>query len=702
MQATRENRWALLIGIDCYIDGDERTKPRNLRGCVEDVIQVEAFLTHYLSVPKDRHILKLTATTPVSHESLFDAVRGKKPSPVENKELPTYENIMEALKKITNDAEKDDFVYIHYSGHGRRVKTMFPELKRNEPWDESIVPVDISTGGRYVRDVELACLLRRMIAKGLHVTIVLDCCHSGGATRGAHNDLMTRGLDPDEIILKTDKSSLPHEELLTVATETWGTFNTRGAERGNNCFLDNHGYSLLAACRAHEVAHEYSNGSGQTHGLFTYWLLDSLRSANLSTLTYQSVHDRILTKVCGAFSDQTPILVGSSDSLFYGIDHGDRLLTATITKVTQPVKEKSDLELNAGRVHGVWKNMEFAIYSAFATNFTDPDKRLAYATVTEVQDVSSKAVISKMLTDGRGRVVFGCRASLFSIDSTKRKKRIKLVQRTDLPSAIDQCNTLNRVRQELEMHRDHLSRFYTLMDDQSGDAPDLHVVVNVAGEYELWDDKGKVIPNLVPGLKIDEDTSVKTLFRRLLHLEKYSLIREVYNPDPTYGIAPKIKLMSNDRELPRKSDKMYEIAHGDCVRFVISNDADVPVHIAVIDLEPSLEVSQVYPMGLEDCVTIDRKGYIEFSLEFTIPEADSSFTSHLEIIKIMATVETTNFRWLRLPRLDEESSRGDQSPKRLEELYNEIFEGRKGTYTGWGRGWTCSQVEINVLPSFSA
>ena len=37
---------------------------------------------------------------------------------------------------------------------------------------------------RYLRDVELAHLLSAMVAKGLVVTVVLDSCHSGGATRG--------------------------------------------------------------------------------------------------------------------------------------------------------------------------------------------------------------------------------------------------------------------------------------------------------------------------------------------------------------------------------------------------------------------------------------------------------------------------------------------------------------------------------------
>lgn len=48
---------------------------------------------------------------------------------------------------------------------------------------------------RYLRDVELATLLKRMTDKGMVVTVILDSCHSGGGTR---SDCDIRGSNEED------------------------------------------------------------------------------------------------------------------------------------------------------------------------------------------------------------------------------------------------------------------------------------------------------------------------------------------------------------------------------------------------------------------------------------------------------------------------------------------------------------------------
>ena len=84
------NRYALLIGIDCYMPNKlpgGGSYP-SLNGCVRDITHVEEFLKHKLGM-KDECILKLTAT------NLGDA---KPPEPQEK--WPTYENIVAAFQKL--------------------------------------------------------------------------------------------------------------------------------------------------------------------------------------------------------------------------------------------------------------------------------------------------------------------------------------------------------------------------------------------------------------------------------------------------------------------------------------------------------------------------------------------------------------------------------------------------------------------------
>jgi Caspase domain len=178
----RSRLHALLIAADCYLPNrlPEGSYP-NLAGCARDIQLVDDFLRDRLGLKKDR-LIKLTST---------DGGSSVPSEPPERR--PTYENIIAAFKSLAQQARAGDSIYIHYSGHGGRTPTLLPQVKGDHGIDEALVPVDIGAStARYVRDVELAKLIRDMVAKGLRVTMVLDCCHSGGATRGT--DSAVRGV----------------------------------------------------------------------------------------------------------------------------------------------------------------------------------------------------------------------------------------------------------------------------------------------------------------------------------------------------------------------------------------------------------------------------------------------------------------------------------------------------------------------------
>ena len=75
------------------------------------------------------------------------------------------------------------------------------------------MPTDIGNSeARYLRDVEMYYLLKAMVDKGLEVTVVLDSCHSGGATRGL-GGAATRG------IASIDTTPRPTVSLVAPAAE---------------------------------------------------------------------------------------------------------------------------------------------------------------------------------------------------------------------------------------------------------------------------------------------------------------------------------------------------------------------------------------------------------------------------------------------------------------------------------------------------
>src|SRR5439155_4966160 len=192
-------------------------------------------------------------------------------------------------------------VYIHYCGHGGRTPTRWPDLKP-DGLDESLVPYDIAKPtAQYLRDVELAHLLGAMVAKGLAVTLVLDSCHSGGATRGvgrdATGDVGVRGVD------FIDRMPRPGASLVATDDELARTWRGQAVEAAHRGLASQSGwvpasndYVLLAACRAHEFAYEYRFEGEDRNGALTYWLLDAVRGLRPG-LSYQAVYDRILAKV---------------------------------------------------------------------------------------------------------------------------------------------------------------------------------------------------------------------------------------------------------------------------------------------------------------------------------------------------------------------------------------------------------------------
>ena len=193
------NLYALLIGIDCYLPNrlSNGISYRNLGGSVRDINHVEEFLLRQPQKPKQ--IFKLTSSNPDFTEL------GEFPKPKEpESQLPTYKNIVAKFQELTETAASGDLVYIQYSGHGGRATTNYPQIKGENGIDEGLVPVDIGTGeGQYLRDLELAMLMKKMVDKGLVVTLVMDCCHSGGTVRGEYANI--RGLDT---IDETETSSI--------------------------------------------------------------------------------------------------------------------------------------------------------------------------------------------------------------------------------------------------------------------------------------------------------------------------------------------------------------------------------------------------------------------------------------------------------------------------------------------------------------
>ena len=89
---------------------------------------------------------------------------------------PTYENIIAAYKQLAEEAQPGDAVFCHYSGHGCSIRD--DEQEEADGKDEALCPVDYASAG-VIRDDDVYDILVAAMPRDVHVTCVMDCCHSG-------------------------------------------------------------------------------------------------------------------------------------------------------------------------------------------------------------------------------------------------------------------------------------------------------------------------------------------------------------------------------------------------------------------------------------------------------------------------------------------------------------------------------------------
>ncbi|KAL7550533.1 hypothetical protein ACHAWF_013754 [Thalassiosira exigua] len=144
---------ALLIGCNY-----RRSPDAELRACHDDVRSVKDFLVNVYGFPE----------TPDLMNVLLDD---------KGHQHPTHTNITAAFKRLAEQSKPGDAVFVLFTGHGCRVLDS-PIDETAESYDEAIVPSDYEGTG-IIRDTLFFKTLLAPMKKGVTVTCIIDCCHTG-------------------------------------------------------------------------------------------------------------------------------------------------------------------------------------------------------------------------------------------------------------------------------------------------------------------------------------------------------------------------------------------------------------------------------------------------------------------------------------------------------------------------------------------
>ena len=92
---------------------------------------------------------------------------------------PTKQNMIRAMRWLVQGAEPGDCLFFSFSGHGVRTRDKSGDERDGK--DEAICPLDGKQKGvGVIVDDHLHSLLVAPLPAGVKLTVILDCCHSGG------------------------------------------------------------------------------------------------------------------------------------------------------------------------------------------------------------------------------------------------------------------------------------------------------------------------------------------------------------------------------------------------------------------------------------------------------------------------------------------------------------------------------------------
>ncbi|KAG6809127.1 hypothetical protein H0H92_001457 [Tricholoma furcatifolium] len=325
--------FALVIGINEYAS-DEYD---NLTAAAGDADRFENFLRDKLKVPRE-HVISL---------------RDKN---------ATRAGILTGFLALRDDPRivKDEAaIIIYFAGHGARAD-------KPAEWDdwvtasgqiEVMCPSDMGLRDAIgeeiagIPDRTIAVLLNRISErKGNNITLILDCCNSGGLNRTAWgNDPMKDGYVPRQVHTSPRLSPRCDEDILS-------NNSVRGAGLAIGYAGKHHAsHILLAACGREQVAYEDPRTNC---GMFTSSLLKTLSKYNVSDLTYTALMHRLPMPIW-----QTPHCEGQHVSRRLFNKRGTGADGAFIFSQIAKTEDGTELYiLHAGAAQGITEGSVFEVH----------------------------------------------------------------------------------------------------------------------------------------------------------------------------------------------------------------------------------------------------------------------------------------------------------------------------------------------------
>ena len=228
------NNKALLVGINAYQNANN-----NLRGCINDIVDMEYFIASKNKVYQKENIRILTDSS------------------------ATKKGILTALNWLLLGASAGDQILFQYSGHGAQIPSHSIAIEK-DGLDEIICPYDFrgeAATETAISDKEFASIFAR-IPQGVHFVWISDSCHSEDLSRKHEIVETNEGITDTRFRRFNYKDSTQQAEAVAHIASL------------GSAAIPLHG-TLLSGCASHQLsADAYINN--RFNGAFTHYLIKNL------------------------------------------------------------------------------------------------------------------------------------------------------------------------------------------------------------------------------------------------------------------------------------------------------------------------------------------------------------------------------------------------------------------------------------------
>lgn len=491
----------------------------------------------------------------------------------------TRDAILKELERLVAETQPQDFVYLHYSGHGSQVEDLNGD-ERDDSQDETILPHDARTGEvTDITDDELGAFLAQLKAE--KALIVLDSCHSGTATRGL---LATRSVPADT---RVDLYRARQSEVMTRAIVQLDT-----PER----------YVLLSGAASHQSALD-GPLEGVYHGFFSFALAKSLGTAR-SDVTPSELHrgiEQIYEQVSenfGGLAIPEPQFEASSDLLQRSIFPAEAATESS--KPSRPFLEVAAESAGTVRLlRGLSLNAStgstWAIYPSGDADFA-PGEGIAIATVILIEGSDAIAEIDPRTAN----VPAGCRAIAAAPAPPPAQVFVRWGAGEPMECARLEKQITARLPEVVFVSEDNFARFILEVS---------HTTIRV------FDAAGMAIVNEFPMRNNEEVVErLAGLFSRSL---KASSLLSITNPSSYLVIdarvagrdpGDKMKVLKDGDKRTNRNSLMLEIS------------ASSACYITIVDVDPEGGINLLLPNSYTNAEFLPH-GYLRVNETVRIPDS---------------------------------------------------------------------------------